>query len=725
MASGALLTQTRRRVGTKVVVLGQTVVDKLFGASADPVGQMVRIKNIPFQVVGVLAQEGAVADGAGLRRRGLRARARRSGRRSRAACRTTSPAPSSSAPARRPTRRAPRREITEPPARSPPPRAGADDDFSIRNLTEMASAQQEGTKTMTTLLASIAAVSLLVGGIGIMNIMLVSVTERTREIGLRMAVGAKPRNILAQFLVEALTLVDDGRAHRPVARRARRATDRGELRLDHAGAARHRRRRARRSRRSWGSCSGSIPRTSVAARSDRRASVRVMNLALAVFLAGTQGADARRGAADGADGISRRCIRRTPTPKRPRRASARRARRCCRRLSGTASYTRGTNNTCNLVVAVHAGGVQRREHRRRRADDQRVAAVVLQLRQAQSRHHRFADVVGRVGAARALAAERGVRRERRRDRARHAPRRRAQRAHLLLRGARQQGAGAASPSDTLANQQKHLDQVERLRQGRHAAGDRAGAAAHRRGQRAGAAHQRREQLRGRQGAAQSGDRARARRPTTTSRTSRRRPSTAKISDDRSAARRSAQVAARLHQPRQAGRRAAAGHLGGQDGVRPEPVGVDDVQRARLARSGADRVRPDANALAWNWTLNLTLNWQLFQGGLDLVHGQGAEGEPRRRRGAARSVAAAGAARRRAGAARGARGQGGARRGRRGRGQRQGAAASRRGSLSGGRRQHHRARRRAGGGDDGAGAEGASRLQRLDARAQLLNALGRF
>jgi putative ABC transport system permease protein len=81
-----------------------------------------------------------------------------------------------------------------------------DDDFSIRNLTEMASAQQEGVNTLTTLLASIAAVSLLVGGIGIMNIMLVSVTERTREIGIRMAVGARPRDVMAQFLVEALTL---------------------------------------------------------------------------------------------------------------------------------------------------------------------------------------------------------------------------------------------------------------------------------------------------------------------------------------------------------------------------------------------------------------------------------------------------------------------------------------------------------------------------------------
>jgi putative ABC transport system permease protein len=84
--------------------------------------------------------------------------------------------------------------------------AGADDDFSLRNLSEIAGAQQQGTDTMTTLLASVAAVSLLVGGIGIMNIMLVSVTERTREIGVRMAVGAKPIHILAQFLIEALSL---------------------------------------------------------------------------------------------------------------------------------------------------------------------------------------------------------------------------------------------------------------------------------------------------------------------------------------------------------------------------------------------------------------------------------------------------------------------------------------------------------------------------------------
>jgi putative ABC transport system permease protein len=81
-----------------------------------------------------------------------------------------------------------------------------DDDFSVRNLEELFTAQEASAEVMSILLASIASVSLLVGGIGIMNIMLVSVTERTKEIGLRMAVGAKTKNILAQFLVEAVTL---------------------------------------------------------------------------------------------------------------------------------------------------------------------------------------------------------------------------------------------------------------------------------------------------------------------------------------------------------------------------------------------------------------------------------------------------------------------------------------------------------------------------------------
>ena len=84
--------------------------------------------------------------------------------------------------------------------------AGADDDFTVKNLTETASRKQESSEALTLLLASIAAVSLLVGGIGIMNIMLVSVSERTREIGVRMAVGAKARHVRLQFLAEALAL---------------------------------------------------------------------------------------------------------------------------------------------------------------------------------------------------------------------------------------------------------------------------------------------------------------------------------------------------------------------------------------------------------------------------------------------------------------------------------------------------------------------------------------
>ena len=205
VSRGSLFQPTDIESGTKVVVLGQTVVDKLYGPNADPVGMVVRIKNTPFQVVGVLAKKGQSPmgqdydDGAFIPyttfsqkiQGGLKAYLNGV---------IMVSAVSSDATARA------QASITNLLRDRHHVQVGADDDFSIRNLTEMASAQQAGTNTLTTLLASIAAVSLLVGGIGIMNIMLVSVTERTREIGLRMAVGAKPRNILLQFLVEALAL---------------------------------------------------------------------------------------------------------------------------------------------------------------------------------------------------------------------------------------------------------------------------------------------------------------------------------------------------------------------------------------------------------------------------------------------------------------------------------------------------------------------------------------
>jgi putative ABC transport system permease protein len=205
VARGVGLTSSDVEGGAKVVVLGKTVVDKIFGPNADPIGLVVRIKNVPFQVVGVAAVKGQSAMGQDYDdavfipvttyqskiQGGLQAYIAGS-------IAVTATAPSTVAKAQD--------EITELLRDRHHIRQGADDDFSIRNLAEIASAQQEGTKTMTTLLASVAAVSLLVGGIGIMNIMLVSVTERTREIGIRIAIGAKGRDILAQFLAEALSL---------------------------------------------------------------------------------------------------------------------------------------------------------------------------------------------------------------------------------------------------------------------------------------------------------------------------------------------------------------------------------------------------------------------------------------------------------------------------------------------------------------------------------------
>jgi putative ABC transport system permease protein len=204
-AKGAGFTQSDVDGGNKVVLLGQTVVDKLFGPSSDPVGQSVRINNIPFQVVGVLAKKGQSPTGQDYDDAVLVPRTTYQAKVQGGLQKFIAGVIMISANATSGTARA-QKQVTDLLRDRHHLQAGIDDDFSIRNLAEMASAQEQGTQTLTTLLASVAAVSLLVGGIGIMNIMLVSVTERTREIGLRMAVGAKPRNILAQFLVEALAL---------------------------------------------------------------------------------------------------------------------------------------------------------------------------------------------------------------------------------------------------------------------------------------------------------------------------------------------------------------------------------------------------------------------------------------------------------------------------------------------------------------------------------------
>jgi putative ABC transport system permease protein len=205
VALGQNITDSDVETGNKVVVLGETVVNQLFGSSADPVGHVVRIKGVPFTVIGVMAPKGQSPmgqdydDTALVPQTTFQAKIR-GGLQKFVAGAIFVNAYSPEEAARAQT------QVTNLLRERHHIGPDQEDDFSLRSLSEMAAAQQEGTKTLTTLLASIAAVSLLVGGIGIMNIMLVSVTERTREIGLRMAIGAKPRNILAQFLVESLVL---------------------------------------------------------------------------------------------------------------------------------------------------------------------------------------------------------------------------------------------------------------------------------------------------------------------------------------------------------------------------------------------------------------------------------------------------------------------------------------------------------------------------------------
>jgi len=205
IALGNAFTQSDVDGGTKVIVLGQTVVDKLYGPNANPVGQMVRVGNTPFQVQGVAARKGQSATGqdyddAAFIPFTTFARKVQGGLGKYLQGSIMVAATGSETTLRT------QRDITTLLRERHHLAPADDDDFSIRNLSEIASAQQQGTETMTMLLASVAAVSLLVGGIGIMNIMLVSVTERTREIGIRMAVGAEPHHILIQFLIEALSL---------------------------------------------------------------------------------------------------------------------------------------------------------------------------------------------------------------------------------------------------------------------------------------------------------------------------------------------------------------------------------------------------------------------------------------------------------------------------------------------------------------------------------------
>jgi putative ABC transport system permease protein len=204
MAQGEIFSAADNAAGRPVAILGKTVVDNLFGPGADPIGETVRINGIPFKVIAVAASKGSSAFGNDNDDTVI-IPATTFGRRISGGLQkflagqiVVQTEPDNTAKARTGIEQLLRERHRL--------RADADDDFSVRDLSEIASAQQESAQTITSLLAGVALVSLLVGGIGIMNIMLVSVTERTREIGLRMAVGAKPWHILAQFLSEAMTL---------------------------------------------------------------------------------------------------------------------------------------------------------------------------------------------------------------------------------------------------------------------------------------------------------------------------------------------------------------------------------------------------------------------------------------------------------------------------------------------------------------------------------------
>ncbi|MEO8361148.1 MAG: ABC transporter permease, partial [Vicinamibacteria bacterium] len=190
------------RAVRNVAVLGKTVTEKLFG-DGDPLNQEIQIAGARFKVVGVLAAKGQTASGNDSDDIILipytTASSRLTGR-PRIPQIVASTSSEGDIPAAQEEIRVLLRESHRVSA------AGDEDDFTVRNQTELASAAESSTKVMTMLMAAIASISLLVGGIGIMNIMLVSVTERTREIGIRLAIGARGSDVLTQFLVESIVM---------------------------------------------------------------------------------------------------------------------------------------------------------------------------------------------------------------------------------------------------------------------------------------------------------------------------------------------------------------------------------------------------------------------------------------------------------------------------------------------------------------------------------------
>src|SRR6478609_5582254 len=199
--SGSFFTPVDVVTASKVAVLGSVTAEQLFGAGVDPVGQVIRINNQPFTVTGVLSSKGQ--SGMGQDQDDVAYVPYTTVMKKMRGITSIQNVTVSAATAADTTPTADRITTV---LRARHKVQDNNDDFMVRTMEEMASVRVQATSTMTSLLAGIAGVSLLVGGIGIMNIMLVSVTERTREIGLRMAIGAKGRDVLLQFLVEALVL---------------------------------------------------------------------------------------------------------------------------------------------------------------------------------------------------------------------------------------------------------------------------------------------------------------------------------------------------------------------------------------------------------------------------------------------------------------------------------------------------------------------------------------
>ena len=199
--SGNLFSPDQVRASRKVALLGKTVADALF-PGADPVGQKLRIRDVPFDVIGVLQRKGQTAEGADQDDVVIipytTAQTRLAGRSFLPQILASAASPADVPGAQE--------EIRDVIRGTHHLIAGEPDDFTIRNQADLIETASATTKVMTVLLLAIASISLLVGGIGIMNIMLVSVTERTREIGLRLAVGARGSDVLTQFLVESVVL---------------------------------------------------------------------------------------------------------------------------------------------------------------------------------------------------------------------------------------------------------------------------------------------------------------------------------------------------------------------------------------------------------------------------------------------------------------------------------------------------------------------------------------